>query len=175
MFVLQAKPYTWMPGAGMSIEFTMQQADKVRLLERHSYSKHRARPTGPWTDVAAISKLSFPTHFRNWSWTILYTCKISLSWMPQGPSDDKSTMYKMDISIAHVIIIIKSEVYTFPNVIIVFRGCVPEMFVNIIFCHLLYIRSGRPGNLFSSLLCTVYDECKYSDTFWLADRTRLFV
>ena len=23
--------------------------------------------------------------------------------------------------------------------------------------------------------CTVYDECKYSDTFWLADRTRLFV
>ena len=22
---------------------------------------------------------------------------------------------------------------------------------------------------------TVYDECKYSDTFWLADRTRLFV
>ena len=23
--------------------------------------------------------------------------------------------------------------------------------------------------------CAVYDECKYSDTFWLADRTRLFV
>ena len=23
--------------------------------------------------------------------------------------------------------------------------------------------------------CAVYDECKFSDTFWLADRTRLFV
>ena len=23
--------------------------------------------------------------------------------------------------------------------------------------------------------CAVFDECKYSDTFWLADRTRLFV
>ena len=34
-----------------------------------------------------------------------------------------------DISIAHVIIIIKSEVSTFPIVIIFFRGCVPEMFV----------------------------------------------
>ena len=34
-----------------------------------------------------------------------------------------------DISIAHVIFIIKSEVSTFPIVIIFFRGCVPEMFV----------------------------------------------
>ena len=51
-----------------------------------------------------------------------------------------------DISIAHVIIIIKSEVSTFPIIIIFFRGCVPEMFVT-----------------------------SYSDTFWLADRTRLFV
>ena len=34
-----------------------------------------------------------------------------------------------DWSIAHVIIIIKSEVSTFPIVIIFFRGCVPEMFV----------------------------------------------
>ena len=34
-----------------------------------------------------------------------------------------------DISIAYVIIIIKSEVSTFPIVIIFFRGCVPEMFV----------------------------------------------
>ena len=49
----------------------------------------------------------------------------------------------------------------------------------IIFCHLyhlLHIRSVKTGNLFSSLLCSsVYDECKYSDTFWFADRTRLFV
>ena len=33
------------------------------------------------------------------------------------------------ISIAHVIIILKSEVSTYPIVIIFFRGCVPEMFV----------------------------------------------
>ena len=48
-----------------------------------------------------------------------------------------------DISIAHVIIIIKSEVSTFPIVIIFFRGCVPEMFVTsypVIYC--IYV----PGN-----------------------------
>ena len=44
----------------------------------------------------------------------------------------------------------------------------------IIFCHLLHIRSGKTGNLFSLSLCS-YDKCKYSDTFLLADRTRLFV
>ena len=33
-----------------------------------------------------------------------------------------------DISIAHVSIIIRSEVSTFPIVIIFLRGCVPEMF-----------------------------------------------
>ena len=38
-----------------------------------------------------------------------------------GPGDQK------DLSIAHVIIIIKSEVSTFPIVIIFFRGCVSEM------------------------------------------------
>ena len=44
----------------------------------------------------------------------------------------------------------------------------------IIFCHLLYIRSGKPGICFH-YYCAVYDECKYLDMFWLADRTRLFV
>ena len=33
---------------------------------------------------------------------------------------------------------------------------------------------GKPGMWFHNY-CAVYDECKYSDTFWLADRTRLFV
>ena len=32
----------------------------------------------------------------------------------------------------------------------------------------------KPGICFH-YYCAVYDECKYSDTFWLADRTRLFV
>ena len=48
-----------------------------------------------------------------------------------------------DISIAHAIIIIKSEVSTFPIDIIFFRGCVPEMFVtsySVNYC--IYI----PGN-----------------------------
>ena len=33
---------------------------------------------------------------------------------------------------------------------------------------------GKPGMCFH-YYCAVYDECRYSDTFWLADRTRLFV
>ena len=79
-----------------------------------------------------------------------------------------------DISIAHVIIIIKSEVSTFPNVIIFFRGCVPEMFVtSYSVTNCIYV-PGKPGICFHHY-CAVYDECKYSDTFWLADRTRLFV
>ena len=57
-------------------------------------------------------------------------------------------------SIAHVIIIIKSGVSTFPIVIIFFRGCVPQIFV--IFCYLLYIHSAKTGNLFSSLLCSLW-------------------
>ena len=80
-----------------------------------------------------------------------------------------------DISIAHVIIIIKSEVSTFPIVIIFFRGCVPEMVVTSysVTQYCIYV-PGKPGICFH-YYCAVYDECKYSDTFWLADRTRLFV
>ena len=37
-------------------------------------------------------------------------------------------------------------------------------------CHV----PGKPGICFH-YYCAVYDECKYSDTFWLADRSRLFV
>ena len=33
---------------------------------------------------------------------------------------------------------------------------------------------GKPGICFH-YYCAVYDECKYSDMFWLADHTRLFV
>ena len=49
-----------------------------------------------------------------------------------------------DISIAHVIIIIKSEVSTFPIVIIFFRGCMTEMFTAsyfVIYC--IYIPGKR--------------------------------
>ena len=71
-------------------------------------------------------------------------------------------------------IIIKSEVSTFPIVIIFFRGFVPEMFAtsyHVTYC--IYV-PGKPGICFH-YHCAVYDECKYSDTFWLADRTRSFV
>ena len=57
---------------------------------------------------------------------------------------------------------------------IIFRGCVPEMFVasySVAYC--IYI-PGKPG-FCVRYYCAVYDECKYSDTFWLADRVRLFV
>ena len=79
-----------------------------------------------------------------------------------------------DTSIAHVIITIKSAVSTFPIVIIFFRGCVPEMFVtshSVTYC--IYV-AGKPG-ICTNYYCAVYDECKYWDTFWLADRIRLFV
>ena len=33
---------------------------------------------------------------------------------------------------------------------------------------------GKPGICFH-YYCAAYGKCKYSDTFWLADRTRLFV
>ena len=59
-------------------------------------------------------------------------------------------------------------------IIISFHGCVPEMFVtsySVTYC--IYI-PGKPGFCFH-YYCAVYDECKYSDTFWLADRVRLFV
>ena len=78
-----------------------------------------------------------------------------------------------DISTAHDIIIIKSDVSTFPIIIIFFRGCVPEMCAtsySITYC--VYV-PGKPGICFH-YYCAVYG-CKYSDTFWLADRTRLFV
>ena len=42
---------------------------------------------------------------------------------------------------------------------------------SVIYC--IYV-PGKPGICFH-YHCAVYDECKYSDTFWLADRTRLFV
>ena len=57
---------------------------------------------------------------------------------------------------------------------IFFCGCVPEMFVtsySVTYC--IYIPR-KPGMCFH-YYCAVYNECKHSDTFWLADHTRLFV
>ena len=79
-----------------------------------------------------------------------------------------------DRSIAHVIIIIKSEVSTFPIVIILFRGCVPEMFVTSYSVTNCIYFPGKPGFCFH-YDCAVNDVCKYLDTLLLADCTRLFV
>ena len=64
-----------------------------------------------------------------------------------------------DLSIAHAIIIIKSEVSIFPIVIIFFRGWVSEMLVtsySVTYC--IYI-PGKPGICFH-YFCAGYDECK---------------
>ena len=64
-----------------------------------------------------------------------------------------------DIFIAYVIIIIKSEVSTFPIVIIIFRGRVAEMCVtSYSVTYDLYI-PGKLGFCFHHY-CAVYDECK---------------
>ena len=70
--------------------------------------------------------------------------------------------------------LLSSSNQKYPIVIIFFRSCVPEMFVTShSFTYCVYV-PGKPGVCFH-YHCTVYDECKYSDTFWLAGRTRLFV
>ena len=58
--------------------------------------------------------------------------------------------------------------------IIFFRGCAPEMFVTSYFVTYCIYVPGKPGICFH-YYCAVSDECKYSDTFCLADRTRLLV
>ena len=84
-----------------------------------------------------------------------------------------------DIFMIHLIIIIKSEVSTFPIVVIFFRGCVSEMVVlpySVI--YYIYI-SGTLGLCFNYLCsvywCSVYGICKRSDTLWPAGHVRLFV
>ena len=55
-----------------------------------------------------------------------------------------------------------------------FSVCVPDMFVTSYSVTYCIYAPGKPGICFH-YRCAVYDECKYSDTFWLAARTRLFV
>ena len=78
-----------------------------------------------------------------------------------------------NIFITHLIIIIKSEVSTFPIVVIFFRGCVSEMVVlsySVIYC--IYI-PGKLGLCFH-FWCSVYGICKRSDTLKPVGRVRLF-
>ena len=70
-----------------------------------------------------------------------------------------------NIFITHLIIIIKSEVSTFPIVVIFFRGCVSEMVVlSYSVIYYIYI-PGKLGLCFH-FWCSVYGICKRSDTSW---------
>ena len=78
-----------------------------------------------------------------------------------------------NIFITHRIIIIKSEVSTFPIVVIFFRGCVSEMVVLsyfVIYC--IYIPAIL-GPCFH-YWCSVYGICKWSNKLWPVGRVRLF-
>ena len=48
------------------------------------------------------------------------------------------------------------------------------MFVTSYFVTYCIYVPGKPGTCFR-YYCAAYDECKYSDTFWLGDRIRLFI
>ena len=61
-----------------------------------------------------------------------------------------------DISIAHIIIIFKSEVSTLSHCYHIFPWLWAWDVCYIIFCHLLHIRSGKTDNLFSLLLCSLW-------------------
>ena len=77
-----------------------------------------------------------------------------------------------NIFITHLIII-KSEVSTFPIVVIFFSGCVFEMVVlSYSVIYYIYI-PGTLGPCFH-YWCSVYGICKWSDTLWPVGRVRLF-
>ena len=85
-----------------------------------------------------------------------------------------SRCFRTDIVILHhYIIIIKSEVSTFPIVVIFFRGCGSEMVVlSYSVIYYIYI-PGTLGPCFH-YWCSVYGICKWSDTLWPVGRVRLF-
>ena len=93
-----------------------------------------------------------------------------------APDSDKPTSNIVHIAkfLSFKLLYHSTKLSTFPIVFIFFPLLCASDVCYIIFCHLLHIRSGKPG-ICSHYYCAVYYECKYSDTFWLADRTRLFV
>ena len=78
-----------------------------------------------------------------------------------------------NVFITHLIIIIKSEVSTFPIVVIFFRGCVSEMVV--LSCSVIYyIYIPETLGPCFHYWCSVYGICKWSNTLWPVGRVRLF-
>ena len=78
-----------------------------------------------------------------------------------------------NILITHLIIIIKSEVSTFPIVVIFFRGCVSEMVV-LSYSVIYYIYIPGKLGLWFHFWCSAYGIYKWSDTLWPVGRVRLF-
>ena len=104
--------------------------------------------------------MNMSCEFSDWHHGLIMWSKWLISWK--------------DISIARVIITIKSDISTLPIVIIFFRGCVPVVFVtsySVTYCICI---PGTAGFCFH-YYCAVHDEFKWSDTFCLADRIQLFV
>ena len=94
---------------------------------------------GGVSDMLLLLPITFHCHYFIWG------CMCSTDHFSLGDWTD----------IYHVIIIIKSEVSTFP-IILFFRGCVPEMFVrsyHVTYC--IYILK-KNGILFSLLLCSLW-------------------
>ena len=104
------------------------------------------------------------------SWTELILGRMAIEAIDWQKWWQGSLMY---ISITHLIIIIKSEVSTFPIVVIFFRGCVSEMVVlSYSVIYYIYI-PGTLGPCFH-YWCSVYGICKWSDILWPVGRVRLF-
>ena len=81
--------------------------------------------------------------------------------------------YSSYTSYYHLIIIIKSEVSTFPIVVIFFHGCVSEMVV-LSYPVIYYIYIPGKLELCFHFWCSVYGICKRSDILWPLGRVRLF-
>ena len=101
-----------------------------------------------------------PTSASVWK-CISKNCKLDLVDIYGQPSGQpRFLIYSLgdwkDISIAHVIIIIKSEVSTFPIFYHIFPWLCAWDVCYIIFCYLLHIHSGKTGNLFSLSLCSLW-------------------
>ena len=94
-------------------------------------------------------------------------------WNITPPQDFRNARLELSQSIIHLIIIIKSEVSTFPIVVIFFHGCVSEM---VVLAYSVIYYKYIPGTLGPCFhyWCSVYGICKQSDTLCPVGRVRLF-
>ena len=94
--------------------------------------------------------------------------QVFRAWINYNPIIDWKNRF-----ITHLIIIIKSEVSTFPIVVIFFRGCVSEMVV-LSYSVIYYIYIPEALRPCFRYWYSVYGICKFYDTLWPVGRVRLF-